>query len=1061
MRHRYTVHKSARRFKNVGCIAFLLLSAFGLTPSASAQQINQQNIVSNQPYNPANANMAILPGGNQTGDEFDFFSKTGSLSCYFNDNGFLNSSCFGGGPSPWVDCTAYGCVGDLYTTNSAYVTVSPSTQVHLTSGHFTTQANIGQYIWTFGGGFNQPSAPGLSLISGGTAPNSSLCVQVDLVAFNASNVRIATGPPSTETCTTPSGTQAIQVTIPASQTLNGVASKAFEVWAGPSRQERLQNPNINALITGASASGGNVVFTISLSGSVNPFFNTQIVTTSGFSASCNQYNLASQVITAVTSTTFTVANAATGGSCASGQTANANAAACASGGSGTLFGPDETGQYYCLISGGANAIFGNFTTQTPIAPQNDGVNPGSTATGWFRSTVATINSDTLVTTADQAPQTSGSSGSPVHAVWFTDNSQAEISALSLCLVANNQTGPNAGGCGIFFPPPGTPIPNRATVSTGWYGSIKAFTINPAVTQNVNLFTFAAGGIQNAGSFANGITVTNDRPATALVTVGSDFAVTVGSPTTLTQGFQATNLGTMDATSSANNFGIGYGGFNLLSLAASKLIDSSGFGFSGGTALIYNGAAAQSSQANEVRGFMGLDDYYCMEGLNLAVDTQIYGGECSGPGAAVATPTSQVPAGSIGFYGGRANTTRVWGTDFQNFGTAGIYCYNCNRFSTKSARFEEVGQSSLANSSAVVLDGNSTTLCTAFDVDDPQIAGGFAHSVTVTTGCGAGTVKGDFPNTALNVLNNSAAQGVLTTVIGSDPQNTPSQVTVPDFNAAFNGTPTPGDALTVGVYGSAGLQVSDSGISFTSAGAGTVLGNNTGAAAAPTFNSSPVLGKSGTTAGSLTLAPNGSATPTTEGQLEHDGSLLLNVLGSNSTTFHEPKIQTVIVAPGANSTYDCLASVTGVTGCGTQATSETAFATSYSIPTGEIIANKTVRIRVFFQTVEATGGTTVTLKARVSTTSGTTICGLAASGTLAGTKSGYMEVDLQGLGAVSGSTNVNMNCSALVNSGILSDQTATPILLATNGAITFQPTASFAAATSTNQIELTGITAEYF
>jgi hypothetical protein len=188
---------------------------------------------------------------------------------------------------------------------------------------------------------------------------------------------------------------------------------------------------------------------------------------------------------------------------------------------------------------------------------------------------------------------------------------------------------------------------------------------------------------------------------------------------------------------------------------------------------------------------------------------------------------------------------------------------------------------------------------------------------------------------------------------------------------------------------------------------------------------------------------------------------VNEQGSNSNTFHTPKFQSVSVVPGSSGTYDCLASVIGVTGCGTQATSETAFATSYTIPANEVVAGKTLRLRVNYQTVEATAGTTVTLRLRVSSTSGTTICSFPASATLSGTKSAFAEIYLTGTQSAQTSAAVNMECDGTVNSGALSNLTPTPVILATNGPILVVPTASFTTATATNQVELTGITAEYF
>ncbi|HEV2378712.1 MAG TPA: hypothetical protein VG206_02835 [Terriglobia bacterium] len=227
-----------------------------------------------------------------------------------------------------------------------------------------------------------------------------------------------------------------------------------------------------------------------------------------------------------------------------------------------------------------------------------------------------------------------------------------------------------------------------------------------------------------------------------------------------------------------------------------------------------------------------------------------------------------------------------------------------------------------------------------------------------------------------------------------------------------------------------------------------------AGATPACTATPTLGTTSSVAGSLTIAPNGAASPTTEGQQEWDGSLLLPAYGSNSATFNGTKLQTTVVALGANSVYDCLSSVS-VTGCTTAQSSAQNFATSYTIPAAELVSGKLIRVKFYVQTIEATGGTTITFKINVGATNVYT----SASNTLATTKSGYYELDLIGTAAAGTGVTVICNGSSMVN-GAAGTSSAVSASLTTSGSLVLQPTGQFAAATSTNQIELMAVSAEY-
>lgn len=212
---------------------------------------------------------------------------------------------------------------------------------------------------------------------------------------------------------------------------------------------------------------------------------------------------------------------------------------------------------------------------------------------------------------------------------------------------------------------------------------------------------------------------------------------------------------------------------------------------------------------------------------------------------------------------------------------------------------------------------------------------------------------------------------------------------------------------------------------------------------------------------LDLTPVAGPTPTASGTMQYDSTTNLFFDGANSATFHTPKVQTVAIAPGANSTYDCLSAV-AVTGCtNIGSATETAFATSYTIPAGEIVTGKRLHIHLDFDTLEATAGTTVTMHIRLTNASGTVVASFGPSSTLSGTRGGVIDFYLVGTAAAGSSTTITVNASGALNGGILADSTAAAVgSVNTSNAIIIVPTASFAAATSTNSIELLGIEATY-
>jgi hypothetical protein len=265
----------------------------------------------------------------------------------------------------------------------------------------------------------------------------------------------------------------------------------------------------------------------------------------------------------------------------------------------------------------------------------------------------------------------------------------------------------------------------------------------------------------------------------------------------------------------------------------------------------------------------------------------------------------------------------------------------------------------------------------------------------------------------------------------------------------------------------------SGFTMTGATSGSV--NVVSAAAAGThtvtLGGTPTmtLGTNGSEAGALVIAPNGAATPTVEGTVEWDGSLLMPVLGSNSTTFVSPKTSSVSVAPGGNSVYDCIsgAAVTGCTTAQGSGNTETAYATTYSIPANELINNKTIRLTFNLQTVGVASGTAPTFTVRQATctagatcTSGTILATIVGVAQTTGTLSGQVVLILQGTDVAGSGKNVTVNGIGEIN-GTSRSNVVAPVSLTTSSSITIQPTMKYAGTATTTEVQLTGILVEYF
>ena len=778
------------------------------------------------------------------------------------------------GLTPWVSSRAAGMKGDGYTTNSAYATTSPNA-VQL-SGSPTpnfSNASVGQLIWIYGGALAAPSVATPSFSGTGSLGTSQICAQVSYITVGTANSNLMTSEsaPSTESCATPSTSGlAVNITRPSASSSNGVAAAGYGVYIGPTGQETLQNPNVSLKVTGASGTGSVQTYLLSslVSGYNVPLYVGQMVTVNGFVDSgpnaCHNYNFsAAKAIATFSSTQFTVSGGINTANCTSGQSATVSGSLCTSGTTMQV--------YYCALSGTNNFEAGNYNIAGQI-PQS------GSAAGYFLSTIASFVGTTQANLADTIPNSSGTSGSPVRAVWGSDNKPAELNLVPICQAMANSNN-SASGCDIFIDPPGSP-----GSPTGLYLSSATWAIptGPNNGSQGNILIRGPGSqkIQNAGTYANGLTVTNDAPAVSLAMLGRDYVITVGTPNTLSQGFSAINVGLADPTASSANQGTSAGGFHLQAVAGVHIMNSAGYEFSGGAGIHTDGIAT-STQSVEIDSWDCLACFYSEALLPGSVDIKIEGGESSGLGSATTSlipTTTTAPQGSIVILEEYANTVRVHLTDLQNFSTAGIYCYNSKNCVSDSTRHEQVGQSGITGSSAIIVDGTSSTNCIGFVVDKPQIASGFQYAVTVNSSCGNGVVSGSFNAAPLNILNNS--QGTLKTVVeGWDPLNSPSpQVTSVQVGGGgdLGGTATVptvtnvSHAGTIGV-GNGGLGIANPTQYAVLVGGGTspvaTIGPDStsnqpllsaGSSANPSFGSLP-LGTAGAVSGVLP-ALNGGALP---------------------------------------------------------------------------------------------------------------------------------------------------------------------------------------------------------
>lgn len=689
---------------------------------------------------------------------------------------------------------SYGAVGRVNFSNNGAVAAGGTAALTISgSPSFTTgPAQAGDLIEFNGGAFSAPTHPTPALNTSGcnsttncgTLPASATIsfLQSCVTAGSATTSMSESAPSTSTTATTGGGsTDSWTVTFASCPTTNGVAAAAYGTYVGPVGAERFVPATITGYIKSTSSTASALTFNLDQMQSVNMFANGLTAVVSGLSGTnCSGYNGTWTVATATGSNTsqlFTVANASNPGTCSPASDGTVVLTLCtpAAGWLGTIAFPGG-GAGYCAVAD---------TTMTGGNYNIDGMLPVQNANGYMLSTISVVNSATSVTLADNVPNTFSST----RVVWGQDNFAKITSAISACpgSPSSNSTNGNSG-CTILFDGPGTQFsPN------GWYATSQPINL-PSIGLNStpqNMMLTCNGpayGIQAANGYASGLALTQDKPPCGIVPFGRIYAVTSGVFNTLTQGAELYHIGLLDLTGIGNQtyaWGVAQGGFFGQTIAASNLDHVASYGM---TLAQYEGGTT-ASQSNRIMFCDVLGAYDAVRLLNSAVDTQIWGGEWSGVGQAglgnssatsVNNTSATAVARGIGLDAeNQANTLRIYGTDIQNFGT-GVFCNNVTNCNIEPGlRMEEVGQSNLANSDPVYIDSSGAGTTTGnWRYDSPEIASnGFAHCFTVTAAVTSqGTVIADCNTTSsANILNNGTS--VLTTFLGTDPNNTVPQVTV--------------------------------------------------------------------------------------------------------------------------------------------------------------------------------------------------------------------------------------------------------------------------------------------
>lgn len=311
----------------------------------------------------------------------------------------------------------------------------------------------------------------------------------------------------------------------------------------------------------------------------------------------------------------------------------------------------------------------------------------------------------------------------------------------------------------------------------------------------------------------------------------------------------------------------------------------------------------------------------------------------------------------------------------------------------------------------------------------------AASGTVTGSNLSGTNTGDVANTAIttNPLSQFAAttsaqlRGVL-----SDESGTGAAY----FQGGDLGTPSAGVATN--------LTGTASGLTAGAATNGMVTN------AANTMGASGTINASAQATGTLRVPNVAGGAPTTAGAVEYDttqGALKTGTYQSQTAT-----VTTLLYS--AYSTTDTLtASVQGTT--------ETAFATTYTVPGNYLIAGKKLRITMSFQQVGAGTAVSFVIKLRATNASGTILYETSsftfASGTIGAPGIG---LTLAGTAAAGASVNTITSVIGVATvGGNARNNIAQPVALPTNAAIVLVPTCDFSANTAGYNLTLLGLEVE--
>lgn len=220
------------------------------------------------------------------------------------------------------------------------------------------------------------------------------------------------------------------------------------------------------------------------------------------------------------------------------------------------------------------------------------------------------------------------------------------------------------------------------------------------------------------------------------------------------------------------------------------------------------------------------------------------------------------------------------------------------------------------------------------------------------------------------------------------------------------------------------------------------------AGAKTFTGNTVLGTgsvTATTASALLVPASAAYAPTADGSIGYDTTQdAWSAGGAGAINGHIPRVLDVSFSTTDDVDADA----------GAQSTNETNFTQNFSIPANYLVANRVLRVSIIYSLTTSGTAASLTLRLKAGTTALVTIGAAAPSNNLAGIGYGFTFL-VQGTAAPGAAVSVESGVNAAsIGAGAGSrNATTQPVALATNGALTLQLSAQYAAATTGNVIVL--------